>query len=64
MGEQEFKSGLSFQGKQIKTNCKLMDEWGYRISDDRLYEPYFDERYKKCGMRLTCNGYSRCGRCS
>ncbi len=59
--EQAYKSGLSFEGKQIKWN--LTDDWGYPITEDRLYKPYFRERCQNCGMRMTCNGCSRCGKC-
>ena len=60
--EQAYKSGLSFQGKPI--DFKLMDAWGYSISPDDMYVPYFRERCQSCGMRMICNGCSRCGKCS
>ena len=60
--EQAYKSGLSFRGKPM--DFELTDEWGYPIPADRLYVPYFGERCQHCGMRLTCNGCSRCGKCS
>ena len=59
--EQAYKSGLSFQGNPI--NYELTDEWGYPITDDLLYKPYFGKRCEHCGMRLTCNGCSKCGKC-
>ena len=59
--KQAHRSGLSFQGKPIE--WKLMDDWGYPISEDRLYVPYYGERCQTCGMKLTCNGCSRCGKC-
>ena len=59
--EQAGKSGLSFLGQPI--DFKLMDTWGYPIPEDRLYKPYFGDHCQKCGMRLTCNGCSRCGKC-
>ena len=59
--EQAYKSGLSFEGKPIKWN--LTDDWGYPIPEDSLYKPYFGERCQTCGMRMTCNGCSRCGKC-
>lgn len=59
--EQAYKSGLSYQGKPIE--WYLTDDWGYSISEDRLYKPYFGERCQNCGMRMTCNGCSRCGKC-
>ena len=58
--EQAFKSGLSFQGKPIE--FKLTDEWGYPIPDEKLYKPYFGPKCLNCGMKLTCNGCSRCGK--
>ena len=59
--EQAFKSGLSFQGKP--TLFKLTDEWGYPIPDEKLYKRYFGPKFLNCGMKLTCNGCSRCGKC-
>ena len=59
--QQAYKSGLSYQGKPIE--WKLADEWGYTIPNEQLYKPYFGERCQTCGMRYTCNGCSRCGKC-
>jgi len=60
--QQAYKSGLSFEGKQIEWN--LTDDWGYPIPEESLYKPYYGERCTNCGMRLTCNGCSKCGKCS
>ncbi|MCB2360928.1 DUF5131 family protein [Clostridium estertheticum] len=60
--QQAFKSGLSFQGKPI--DFKLYDEWGNIIPKDQLYRPYYKERCQTCGMKLTCNGCSQCGKCN
>lgn len=59
--EQASKSGLSFLGKPI--DFKLTNAWGYPIPEEQLYKPYFGVHCQKCGMRLTCNGCSRCGKC-
>lgn len=59
--EQAYKSRLSFQGKPI--NFKLTDEWGYPLREDQMYQPYFGERCQICGLRPSCNGCSRCGKC-
>ena len=59
--EQASKSGLSFLGKPI--DFKLTDAWGYLIPEEQLYKPYFGAHCQKCGMRLTCNGCSQCGKC-
>ena len=59
--QQAFRSGLGFQGKPIE--FRLTDEWGYPLTEDRLYKPYFGERCRTCGMKLSCNGCSRCGKC-
>ena len=59
--EQAHKSGLSFKGKSFK--YELTDDWGYPIPDEDLYKPYFGERCEVCGMRITCNGCSKCGKC-
>lgn len=60
--EQAFKSGLSFQGNPIRFT--LTDERGCPIDEDKLYKPYFGARCQTCGMRLACNGCSRCGKCT
>lgn len=59
--EQAFRSGLSFQGKPIE--FKLTDGWGYPLTEDQLYTPHFGERCRTCGMKMTCNGCSECGKC-
>ena len=59
--EQAFKSGLSFLGNPIQ--FKLTDEWGRPIPEEKLYKPSFGPKCQNCGMRLTCNGCSRCGKC-
>ena len=58
---QAFRSGLSFQGKPIE--FRLTDGWGYPLTEDQLYKPYFGERCRTCGMKMTCNGCSNCGKC-
>lgn len=60
--EQARKSGLSYEGKPSEWH--LTDGWGLPIPTDQLYQPYFGERCKTCGMQPICNGCSRCGRCS
>ena len=59
--EQAYLSGLSFRGKPI--DFKLCDTWGFPIPKDELYIPFFGQRCQKCGMKLSCNGCSRCGKC-
>jgi hypothetical protein len=59
--EQAFRSGLSFQGKPIE--IKLTDGWCYPLTEDKLYNPHFGERCRTCGMKMTCNGCSECGKC-
>lgn len=59
--EQAYKSGLSYRGKPIE--WRLTDDWGYPITADRVHMPYFGERCQNCGMRIICNGCSRCGKC-
>ena len=59
--EQAYKSRLSFQGRPM--DFKLTDMMGYPIPEERLYVPYFGRRCQTCGMRLSCNGCSRCGKC-
>ena len=60
--EQAYKAGLSYQGKPI--DFKLTDDWGYPLDKSILYKPYYGDRCQTCGMRMTCNGCSRCGKCS
>ena len=59
--EQAFRSGLGFQGKPIE--FKLTDGWGYPLTEDQLYTPHFGGRCRTCGMKMTCNGCSECGKC-
>lgn len=59
---QAYLSGLSFQGKPM--DFKLYDDWGYALGEHMLYEPYFGPHCEECGMRITCNGCSRCGTCN
>ena len=60
--EQARKSGLSYEGKPSEWH--LTDGWGLPIPTDQLYQPYFGERCKTCGMQPICNGCSRSVRCS
>jgi len=59
--QQAYKSGMSFKGKPIHFN--LYNEMGYPLPDEDRYKPMFRERCDTCGMRLTCNGCSNCGKC-
>ena len=59
--EQAFLSGLGYQGRPI--DFKLCDTWGLPIPKEELYVPYFGAKCGRCGMRLSCNGCSRCGKC-
>ena len=58
---QAYLSGLSRLGKPIE--FRLCDTDGNPIPPEKLYVPYFGERCQTCGMRLACNGCSRCGKC-
>ena len=59
--EQASRSGLSYQGRPIE--FKLRDPLGRAIDPDALYKPYFSAQCQTCGMKLACNGCSRCGKC-
>jgi len=59
--EQAFRSGLSYQGKKME--FRLADNWGIPLQEDQLYKPYFGERCQTCGMKMICNGCTRCGKC-
>ena len=56
-----YKSGMSFKGKPIHFN--LYNDMGYPLFDEDRYKPTFRERCETCGMRLSCNGCSNCGKC-
>ena len=58
---QAAKSGLSFQGRPMEFN--LHDPLGFPIPPEELYVSFFARRCETCGMRLCCNGCSKCGRC-
>ena len=58
---QAHKSGLSYEGKPI--NFKLTNTLGIPIATDRLYIQYFSEKCQTCGMKMICNGCTRCGKC-
>lgn len=60
--EQAYKSGLGFLGKPI--DWKLVDDWGYPISEEQSFKPYFGKHCRNCGMKIVCNGCSKCGKCS
>ena len=59
--QQAYKSGMGFKGKPIHFN--LYNDMGYHLSDEDRYKPTFRERCETCGMRLSCNGCSNCGKC-
>lgn len=58
---QAYKSGLSYQGKPIR--YQLTNLLGMPVSEDKRYKPYFGEKCRSCGMKMICNGCSRCGKC-
>ena len=58
---QAYKSGLSFKGKPI--DFKLNNLLGMPISEERRYKPYFGEKCQTCGMKIICNGCTKCGKC-
>ena len=58
---QAYKSGLSFKGKPM--DFKLCNLLGMPISDERRYKPYFGDKCQTCGMKIICNGCTRCGKC-
>ncbi len=58
---QAHKSGLSYQGKPI--DFKLTNLLGMPLREERRYQPYFSEKCQTCGMKIICNGCTRCGKC-
>ena len=59
---QAYKSGLSYQGKPI--DFKLCNLLGLPITKERRYEPFFGDKCQTCGMKIICNGCTRCGKCN
>ena len=59
--QQAHRSNLSFLGKPMA--FALKDRWGVPIPEGLLYKPSFRERCSECGMKLSCNGCSSCGKC-
>ena len=59
--KQAYLSGLYHVGKKIK--YELKDNFGVPIPEEYLYTPYFCERCESCGMKIACNGCSKCGKC-
>ncbi len=59
---QAYKSGLSFKGKPI--DFKLTRQLGFSIAETDYYKPYFGEKCQTCGMKIICNGCTRCGKCN
>lgn len=59
---QAYKSGLSFKGKPI--DFKLTRQLGLSIAETDYYKPYFGEKCQTCGMKIICNGCTRCGKCN
>ena len=59
--QQAYKSGLNYRGKPI--HFDLVDAWGEPIPEEQLYVPQYRERYRTCGMQISCNGCSNCGNC-
>ena len=59
---QAYKSGLSFKGKPI--DFKLTRQLGFSMAETDYYKPYFGEKCQTCGMKIICNGCTRCGKCN
>lgn len=60
--QQAYLSVMNYQGKPMQ--FRLFDPFGRLIPEEELYHPYFSRRCMNCSMRITCNGCTRCGRCS
>lgn len=56
-----YKSQMNYSGKPIEFD--LFDDWGYPISEDKLYVPHYRSNCEQCGSQLICDGCSDCGRC-
>lgn len=59
--QQAYRSGLSYQGRKI--DFRLHSPLGSLIADEKRYEPFFSSKCRTCGMRIICNGCTRCGKC-
>lgn len=58
---QAYRSGLSYQGKPI--DFKLFHPLGFSVSSEERYKPYFGSKCETCGMKIICNGCTRCSKC-
>lgn len=56
-----FRSKMSFEGRKI--DFKLCKPAPSLFDDEAWYEPYWGKRCADCGLKMCCNGCSRCGQC-
>ena len=59
--QQAYRSNLSFKGKEI--DFKFRHPLGFTVPPENRYVPFFSEKCQTCGMRIICNGCTRCGKC-
>ena len=58
---QAYLSGLGYRGKPMQ--FRLCDTMGLPIPESQLYVPHYGARCQTCGMQISCNGCSNCGKC-
>ncbi len=58
---QAYRSGLQYAGRKI--DFKLQPAEQQSLLEEPKYRKYFKPRCETCGMKLICNGCSRCGKC-
>ena len=51
-------------GKGKPIDFKLTRQLGFSIAETDYYKPYFGEKCQTCGMKIICNGCTRCGKCN
>ena len=58
MGNGKYIAGIAVHA----ANYPMDRAYSYLIPE-ALYRPHYRARCARCGMRLSCNGCSDCGRC-
>lgn len=59
--EQAFRSGMTYQGKEMQFNLK--DRFGQPVPKETLYVPRYAKKCETCSYKILCNGCFNCGAC-